>query len=342
MPIGQQKKDVNLNLCEADKKVVEKFSTSEMAKYRGFKNEQCMEGYCDYLVSSSERVFSHNNNQFIILGRDRTGPRDTGYGGKGHTQSGKIDIVVGLGGPYAEDYNCDKVGNRLELDPLFHDSPVKPEAGNYIVSDAARIYISQKTNIDKAFGLKETHLDSGAPSLDPRSGIGIKADTIRVIGKEGVSIRTSPMGIYNSMGGLIESVKGIDLIAGDITKELEPIVKGHKLVEALEKLTEKLSKLSGIVSELAKDQMDFNLKLMSHQHDIPLSVEAAATLGMAGAKMITLPSRPVLKGGAKAQIELLKTIDKVVKWKMNINGWLKNYTSHDKPGYINSKFNNAN
>ena len=34
--------------------------------------------------------------------------------------------------------------------------------------------------------------------------------------------------------------------------------------------------------------------------------------------------------------------DHITKWKMNINGWLKNYTNRDKPGYINSKFNNVN
>tara|TARA_R100000808_G_scaffold367_1_gene2042 strand:- start:10862 stop:11890 length:1029 start_codon:yes stop_codon:yes gene_type:complete len=342
MPVGQKKKDVNFNLCEEDKKIVEKYSTSDMAKYRGFKNEQCYEGYCDYLAASSEKVYSHDNNQFIILGRDRHGPRDTGYGGKGHTQSGKIDIVVGLGGPYAEDYNCDAAGNRLELDPLFHDSAQSTPAGRQVVSDSARIYLSQKTNIDEAFGLKETGLNAGAPSLDPRSGIGIKADTIRVIGKEGVSIRTSPMGISNSLGGLIESVKGIDLVAGDITKELEPMVKGHKLIEAFEKLTENLDTLSGIVAKLVLSQIEFNAKLMSHQHDIPLSVEAAATLGMAGAKFITLPSRPVLHGGMSAQKKLMGYVSDLTKWKMNINGWLANYTSRAEPGYINSKFNNVN
>ena len=96
MPIGQKKKDVNFNFCPEDKEVVEKYSTEQMAKYRGLDNEQCLEGFCDWLPSTSERIINHDNNQFIVLGRDRTGPRDTGYGGKGHTQAGKIDIVVGL------------------------------------------------------------------------------------------------------------------------------------------------------------------------------------------------------------------------------------------------------
>jgi hypothetical protein len=333
MPVGQKKKDVNFNFCETDKKVVEKFSTSDMAKYRGFKNEQCYEGYCDYLRAPSEHVISHDNNQFIVLGRDRVGPRDTGYGGKGHTQSGKIDIVVGLLGPYAEDFHCDKAGNRLEVDPNFVDSPIKNEATKmFPVADSARIYLSQKTNIDEAFGLKKTGLESGAPSLDPRSGIGIKADTIRVIGKEGVSIRTSPMGVYNSLGGLIESVKGIDLIAGDITKELEPMVKGHKLIEAFEKLTDNLDKLSGVVAGMAQDQMKLNYKLMNHTHKVPIG----------SGFLIAIPSIPLSSGCAQAQKDLINTIEKITKWKMNINVWLKNYTSRDKPGYINSKFNNVN
>ena len=333
MPVGQKKKDVNFNFCETDKKVVEKFSTSEMAKYRGFKNEKCYEGYCDYLRAPSEYVISHDNNQFIVLGRDRVGPRDTGYGGKGHTQSGKIDIVVGLGGPYAEDFNCDKLGNRLQLDPRFADSPTKNEDTKmYPVADSARIYLSQKTNIDEAFGLKQTGLESGAPSHDPRSGIGIKADTIRIIGKEGVSIRTSPMGIYNSLGGLIESVKGIDLVAGDITKELEPMVKGHKLIEALEVLTGHVDKLSGVIAQMAKDQMDLNYKLMDHTHQVPFGA----------GNLIAIPSLPLASSAVDAQSNLLRTVEKITKWKMNINGWLKNCTSRDKPGYILSKFNNVN
>ena len=89
-------------------------------------------------------------------------------------------------------------------------------------------------------------------------------------------------------------------------------------------------------------QIDVNSRLAAHQHDIPLSVEAAATLGMAGAKWVTLPSRPVMTQCLKSNVKLLEYTGDIVKWKMNISAWLTNYTNRSEPGYINSKYNNVN
>jgi len=49
----------------------------------------------EYIVGDCEKVIVGENNAFITLGRDRPGSRISGYGGKGHTQCGMVDITVG-------------------------------------------------------------------------------------------------------------------------------------------------------------------------------------------------------------------------------------------------------
>ena len=83
---------------------------------------------------------------------------------------------------------------------------------------------------------------------------------------------------------------------------------------------------------VAKDQIDMNLALMSHTHQVPIGAGF----------LIATPSIPLSSAVSKHQGKLFGTIEKVSKWKMNINKWLKDYTSRDEAGYINSKFNNVN
>ena len=140
----------------------------------------------------SEKVIKNENNSWIVLGRDRPASRITGYGGMGGTQCGSIDLVVGRmssvkGGPKA----------NIFVDPNFE-------------SDAARIYISQKTNIDKNFNLVKGNVGMSKA----KSGIGIKADAVRIVGREGIKLVTRT-DKKNSQGGKIQATAGIDLIAGN-------------------------------------------------------------------------------------------------------------------------------
>ena len=81
---------------------------------------------------------TNENNSWIVLGRDRNASRMSGYGGKGDTQCASIDIVAGRMGSEVEAFDAD--GESLFINPSFK-------------KDAARIYISQKTDIDKYFDL---------------------------------------------------------------------------------------------------------------------------------------------------------------------------------------------
>ena len=62
---------------------------------QGTFGEPRLEAVPQFIQTESERVISNKNNAWIVLGRDRPGNRMSGYGGRGDTQAGSIDLVVG-------------------------------------------------------------------------------------------------------------------------------------------------------------------------------------------------------------------------------------------------------
>jgi len=161
----------------------------------------------------------------------------SGWGPARATHAGSIDLVVGR-------LSADPSGKllRLNSNDQFH-----PHFG----TDAARIYISQKSNVDYAF-----HLAEGSAAPESRSTVAMKADTIRLIGREGIKLVTST-DAYNSLAyhgdgaGKISSVIGIDLIAGNVDANLQPLVKGKALIQCLREILEEVGSLSGQVVDLA-------------------------------------------------------------------------------------------
>ena len=208
--------------------------------------------------TTSEKVIKNDNNSWIVLGRDRPAGIESGYGGLGNTGAGAIDIVVGRMAGTTEGAD-----SSTTVPPNFF-------------SDAARVYLSTRTDIDTNFALVGNMRSIG------RSGIGIKADAVRLIGREGVKIVTGKAqnvegggkgGERNAQSGKIEKVAGIHLIAGnDIDAEpLEPIVKAYALNTVLQTMVDSIRDLNSIVNELAKSQTQINNTLTSHTHEVPQS-----------------------------------------------------------------------
>ena len=86
--------------------------------------------------TSSEKIINGKNNSYIALGRDRSASTADGYGGRGHTQCGMIDLVVGANEGLSKKENKIKQRKRRRADPNFF-------------LDSARVYISQKCDIDE-------------------------------------------------------------------------------------------------------------------------------------------------------------------------------------------------
>lgn len=274
----------------------------------GVGNTHIMEPVPAYNQAEVEEVISNKYNSFIVLGKDRSGSKLTGYGGMGDTQCAAIDIVTGRMGYQASQYIN---GQRQFVNPDFS-------------KDAARIYISQKTDIDSNFKIV-----NGKVGLSiAKSGIALKADAIRIIGREGIKIVTG-IDKENSQGGIRKSIYGIDLIAGNIDKDLQPLVKGNNVLDAIKKIIEYIDKLSGIIDSFLSSQMEFNAAVTTHFHP--------TNTGLTSPSPILLPM-----GTSTAVRQLAQTKYSLFMQKMSVAGFKFNYLMPSGFYYINSRYNNTN
>ena len=139
------------------------------------------------------------------------------------------------------------------------------------VGDAARIYISQRTDIDDYFDI----CDGSVGRSFADSAIGMKADSIRIMSRKGIKLITqeNPPG-RNSVDGKMDVVYGIDLIAGNRDADdagklrggvpfpehpyLQPIPKGLNLEDCLSYMMNHTRTVSSILSDFAALQMQIN------------------------------------------------------------------------------------
>ena len=218
-----------------------------------------------YKKAPNELVLSRNG-AFVVLGTDRPTSEASGYGAKGSSRAGSIDLVVGR--------MSSARGGKGVKDNTFVD--------NNFAADAARIYISQQTDIDTNFGIVEGSV--GNPRA--RSAIGIKADGVRIFGREGIKIVTGKgnawrgfalKGETNSLGGKIsQPAPGIELIAGNNTEPrevrgfsgrkqtietLQPVAMGYNTRDSLRELSDVLDDILGAIINFALIQTAINTQI---------------------------------------------------------------------------------
>lgn len=222
-----------------------------VGSHSGLFNTVVEEPRANFVVASNNMLLTDSTkNVGIVIGSDRPSHLASGYGGKGAQKANTIDLVVG----------------RMASNPKLKDGMA---VNNSFSGDAARIYISQMTDIDTNFGL-----DGGqSGKIKGRSGIGIKADAVRVIGREGVKIVSGRSfdfkghgsgGETNSRGGKIsQPAPPIELIAGNVKQEsgflglgpntriLQGVAKGEHVRDALKELSEVVDELWSAVFNLS-------------------------------------------------------------------------------------------
>jgi len=191
----------------------------------GFLQSEILEPVPHYNQAPSENVIRGKSNTIIIMGRDRPAGENSGKGAGAATHVGCIDIIAGMSGMLARE--TDSKGQKV----LTNKNPAL---------DSARIYISQRADIDSPeyFNLAEGKVGS----LTNRSAIAIKADSVRIIGREGIKLVTSG-DQYSGAAGLFigDNIQGIDIIAGNDDSDLQPMVKGDDLALLLDNLLGLLS-----------------------------------------------------------------------------------------------------
>lgn len=303
----------------------------------GTDNTVLAEGQPIYIKAGCEKVYSGDNNTYIVLGRDRPGSQSSGYGGMGASHAGAISIVAGRQGQAAAD--VDNKERTLYSDPDHR-------------TDAAFIYVSQKTDIDKNLKIKPVNTSIG-PSIgnqsvyptgwdqsEAKSGIIIKADNVRMVARQKIKLVTGTDDKLSTGADSLVSY-GIDLIAGNDPTDLQPIVKGDNLRDCLLDLKNELAKLSGAVAGFAKYQIDFNRATLNHYHI------TTWPLGPTSKVNIT-PGDPLANTGAGLNQKITRRTIKTLKnQRSNLENIETTYLQrgHAKDGktkYINSLYNTVN
>ena len=206
-------------------------------------------------LQPAENYVSGKENTIILMGRDRPGSETSGTGAEATTNVGCIQLIAGLLGILAREVN--EKNERVITNPSTE-------------LDSAKIYITQRAkDIDSKeyFNLAEGNVGY----LTNRSAIAIKADSVRIIGREGIKIVTSSDTRSGASGQYIGStVQGVDIIAGNDDTDLQPMVKGDDLAKVLDSLLEIIQDIHSSVAF----QLEFTLASASALTD-PTGISAA-------------------------------------------------------------------
>jgi len=204
-----------------------------------------------------------NQGAYIVFGQVPPGGHFSGYGKMG-VPADAIDLVVGRGSSMRDGLGPE---NKSVID-------------NNFATDAARIYICRLTNIDEVFNIVSSPGSNEGRGLVARSGIGIKADGVRIIGREGVKIITGKMpdargfggsGETNSVGGKIPMVAPkIELIAGNAwyrgrglgrpgsVPAVQGVSLGHRTRDSLMEMSTIIGEIWSALFSLTLTQAGFN------------------------------------------------------------------------------------
>jgi hypothetical protein len=271
----------------------------------------------------NEKVIEGANDCRIVLGRDRNSGPGSGYGGIGYTRASSIDIVAGSITNSWSKENIETQQSGIWINPDFQN-------------DAARIHVSQKTDIDDNFGLPEGRLGKGNTG---NSGIGIKADNVRIISRESVKLIASAGSVDST--GLNCAGSGIELIALneeiDVSIEppvMQPIPKGYNLEKAFEGVLDLMEEITGLISKYVELQTKMNNYFACHTH-------LETFFGNQGIPSIDVQS-PLYQNNMQvlADVEL-----KIKEFKqIHLNKFKNDYIDSvsNSPTYINSKYHYLN
>ena len=261
-------------------------------------------------LAPAEKLLQGQTNATICLGVDRPGGRTTGYGGKGVTGAGAIDLCAGNMGAY----------ERRSGSGTIYSNP------SYVI-DAARVTLSQKSNPDDNLLLPEGKVGN----ITGQSAVVMKADAVRMVSRDGGVKIVTGVDNRNSQGRKILEIPGIDLIAGGDDQDLQPLVKGKNLVEALRFMMEDVDDLRETVNSFLKYQRGFNDKILQHNHHSPFFGYQTA------------PSINLIFEGIKATFQLVaETETSLVSMATNKAMGKNSYFNPIAEKYILSALNNVN
>jgi hypothetical protein len=276
----------------------------------GLSNTSVVEAIPNYNSTNAETVYKGKHNSYIVMGRDRPRDIESGYGGIGVTQCGTIDLVVGLGGATGVQVN-------EQNESVYTDK--SPEL------DSARIYISQRTDVDYNFGLPDGRVGKSTN----KSAVAVKADAVRLVARDGIKLVTGT-DVYDGQGVRIDIQEGIDLIAGNNDEDMQPLVKGKNLQEALREIIDLIADLNGAVTTLSSMYLQMMSALTLHTH---IAVAPGSPVS---------PSPDFAATAVSQYSQLIKLFFDLGIHQKNTVSTKLDFTYETGAGYINSLFNHTN
>jgi len=188
-------------------------------------------------------ILEGSNNTLISLGQDRpslTGPVDE----SGIKGIGTIDIVVGRGqsestAPAGDPIELEKRGENLDPYsetnkwPQFQDTPPNEGEGNPdFATDLSRVYVSMKTNGDANFGLASINSLGSTPEVSEAPYIIGKSTEIRLVSRDGGSIRMIKEG--DAQAEICIASDGKIVIEGtNSARSAQKVIRGEDLAKAV-------------------------------------------------------------------------------------------------------------
>ena len=181
-------------------------------------------------LRSNDYVIENKHNASIVLGRDYE------YDELNDTSIGMVDISAG------RVPDSDLTGFKKTL--------VDEVTSGDLIADAAKIYVSQKTDIDALYGFTPL----GDPSTH-KSAVGIKADAVRLVSRDpqaGIRLivqpdSTGPRPGRNSQGGKVAGIENGVHLVGPGKEKMQALVKSDDLAESLGRLVSYVEQLEIMV-----------------------------------------------------------------------------------------------
>ena len=279
----------------------------------GLNGDSLPENVPEHNAADYEKIIKNDNNSCIIIGRDRPGGKSSGYGNIGATGAGSIYLKVGMAYP----------AKSKGVEQVYADNNLK--------KDAAGIYISQLTDLDNNYELAR-----GSLSLRNKSGIGIKADGVRIIARENIKLVTGPfVKEQNSLGGKNISFFGIDIIAGNDDKDLQPMTLGDNVSDCIEELTVIITNLSAMIDQMILAQTAFDKALAKHNHPGSVAADGA---------VLKINTDPIVKSSKaiKAARMTEKVNTKLIDWRKEVAEFKMKYLFNKGEKSIRSRHNRVN
>jgi len=246
--------------------------------------------------TGNDYVIENRHNASIVLGRDYE------YDDLNDTSVGMVDITAGRIADSA------KSGFKRVL--------TGGESSGDMIADAAKIYISQKTDIDALYGF------AASDPATNRSAIGVKADAVRLISRDpagAIKLIVQPDSIgptagKNSQGGPVAGVEGGVQLIGPGEEHLQPLVRSDDLAKSIAKLVGYIEQLEIMVWDFVSYQKKFN-SAVSQATDIE------AFYAQKG-----IPDPLLVKANAKCSLDLFSYVENSGK---SIRTELEKYVTED-------------